>query len=250
MSYRYHALDIAAYLKWASVSPEAEPSYLSFFYQLREEILARPFTRTYEEFCQAVFREMYHVWSRGFENEFSDVNRIAGEETLAIFCEPDFLALESYMKLLALHLMVSVQLPYIRIQLAGLPLLLGLAAWWERFALNLGCAAEALALVVCDEADEPMAALSAFPVQPVHIRLCTGYRKKVLVRNGKTLCLMNDSQEKLQVLRESSRLAKEMDDERKRAVVKERSAGRKGEAKKRSSAAESKTLTKKDIAKK
>ena len=213
MAFRYSALDVAAYFKWSSLPHEAEPAYLEFLYQLRYDILARPLTETLDSFKQAVFREMYHVWSRGFENEFSDVNRIAPEGMVALFCDPHFITLESYMKLLSMHLLVSANLPFIRVHLMGFPMLLGIDGTWEEYDTNLAKAAKALDLTLLNEDDKPIRSSTQAPLQPIHIALRTGYREQIFGKGAKRKKLYHDYNEKMRVLRERSILEKRQRDE-------------------------------------
>lgn len=214
MAFRYSALDVAAYFKWSSLPQEAEPTYLDFLYQLKNDILARPLTKTSDLFRQAVFREMYHVWSRGFENEFSDVNCIVPEGTVTLFCDQKFLALESYMKLLAIHLLVSANLPFIRIRLLGLPMLLGVDGSWEEYQDNLNKAAEALDLTISNESDQLIDLNLQMPVDPIHIALRDTYREMLFGKGSKRKKLYHDYREKMQYLQEQSILEKKkLDDE-------------------------------------
>jgi len=208
VNYRYNALDIAAYFKWTSLPPDTEEAYFTFLYSLKETLLARPFTKDFEEFRQTVFREMYHVWARGFENEFSDVNRIAREDALSIFCDREFHALESYMKLLGLHLIFSSRLPYIRIHLIGLTLILGLEGSWEEYRRNLNRAADALGLFITDEKGRALNEMQEVPHGPIRITLMPSFRLLLFGENEDGVRFINDYQEKMQKLREKSHLQK------------------------------------------
>lgn len=213
MAFRYSALDVAAYFKWSSLPHEAETAYLEFLYQLRSDILARPVTENLDSFKQAVFREMYHVWSRGFENEFSDVNFIAPEGTIALFCDQEFFALESYMKLLAIHLLVSANLPFIRVHLMGFPMLLGIDGTWEEYHDNLNRAAKALDLSILNQDEKPLDIHAPLPLNPIHIGLSEAYSDKLFGKGSKRKKLYKDYREKMQVLREKSILEKKKRDE-------------------------------------
>lgn len=209
MGYRYNALDVASYFKWTSLPSYAEQTYLEFLYQFREDLFARPFSGTFASFSQAVFREMYHVWSRGFENEFSDVKRISPEGAIALFCEPDFLTLESYMKLLALHLIVSSRLPYIRIHLIGLSFLLGVEGSWQSYQRNLGLAADALELSLTDENGNEIDAKADVPRQPIRIALKDSLRLRVFGQSREDHRMINNYQEKMLKLKEQSVIERE-----------------------------------------
>lgn len=202
--YRYNALDIAAYFKWTSMPPETERIYLDLLFQMREKILARPLANDFESFERAVFREMYHVWARGFENEFSDVNRIAPEDAVSLFCDPDFLALESYLKLISLHLMLAENLPYVRIQFAGLPLLIGIDGEFNEFEKNLASAVHVLRLSARDDRGNDYDLSLGVPNKPLCIGLRSDFRKEIFGDVGYRINRNSDSQEKMRLLREKS----------------------------------------------
>jgi len=208
--YRYNALDIAAYLKWTSVAADTERSYLDLLFQMREHILARPLAKDFESFAMAVFREMYHVWARGFENEFSDVNLIAPEGQVALFCDQEFLALESYMKLLSLHLILTENLPYVRINFGGLPLLIGAEGDFAEFEKNLVKAAAMLHLVTKDDKGNDFLLSQGVPDMPLCLALESEFRAGLFGSGGYRIRLGSDYQEKMRILREKSRREQEV----------------------------------------
>ena len=224
MLYRYNALDIAAYFKWSALPQEAEVAYLDFLFQLRGDILARPLTKDIDSFKHAVYREMYHVWSRGFENEFSDVNRIAGENAVSIFCDQKFLALESYMKLLAMHLIVSSNLPFIQVQLSGFYLLIGIESKWEEYQDNLLKAIEALELSVSGTDGNPVDFSQQLPNHSILISLKETYLEKLFDKNKSRMKRVNNYQEKMKILREKSiEEKKKRDEEEKKKKISKKS---------------------------
>jgi len=208
--YRYNALDIAAYIKWTSIPAETERTYLDLLFQMREQILARPLSKDFESFAMAVFREMYHVWARGFENEFSDVNLIAPEGSVALFCDQDFLGLESYMKLLSLHLILTENLPYVRINFAGLPLLIGIEGEYNEFEKNLAEAAKMLRLATKDDRGNVFNLSQGIPNEPLCLGLQSDFRAELFGSGGYRIRRNNDYQEKMRVLREKSRREQEV----------------------------------------
>jgi len=203
--YRYNALDIAAYIKWTSIPAETERTYLDLLFQMREQILARPLAKDFESFTMAVFREMYHVWARGFENEFSDVNLIAPEGSVALFCDQDFLGLESYMKLLSLHLILTANLPYVRINFAGLPLLIGIEGDYSEFEKNLAESAKMLRLETKDYRGNVILLSQGVPYEPLRLGLQSEFRDELFNSGGYRVKRNNDYQEKMRILREKSR---------------------------------------------
>lgn len=208
--YRYNALDIAAYIKWTSIPAETERTYLDLLFQMREQILARPLAKDFESFAMAVFREMYHVWARGFENEFSDVNLIAPEGSVALFCDQEFLGLESYMKLLSLHLILTENLPYVRINFAGLPLLIGIEGEFIEFEKNLAEAAKMLRLETNDYRGNVIHLSQGIPNEPLCLGLQSEFRAELFGTGGYRVKRNNDYQEKMRVLREKSRREQEV----------------------------------------
>jgi hypothetical protein len=208
--YRYNALDIAAYIKWTGIPADTERTYLDLLFQMREQILARPLAKDFESFAMAVFREMYHVWARGFENEFSDVNLIAPEGSVALFCDQEFLALESYMKLLSLHLILTENLPYVRINFAGLPLLIGVDGEFSDFEKNLVLAADMLRLSTRDDMGHIFDLSQGVPDEPVCLGLQSDFRSALFGAGGYRVRRNNDYQEKMRILREKSRREQEV----------------------------------------
>lgn len=203
--YRYNALDIAAYFKWTSMPAETERIYLDLLFQMRENLLARPLAKDFESFSQAVFREMYHVWARGFESEFSDINLIAPEGSTALICDQGFLALESYMKLLTIHLILTENLPYVRIYFVGLPLLLGIDKDYADFERNVALAAETLRLHATDSRGNDFDLSLGLPNEALCLSLNPEYRKVLFGSVGYRVKRTNDYQEKMRILREKSR---------------------------------------------
>jgi len=202
--YRYNALDIAAYFKWTSMPSETERTYLDLVFQMREQILARPLSKDFETFVQAVYREMYHLWARGFENEFSDINLIAPEDSVALFCDQDFIALESYMKLLSMHLILAENLPYVRINFIGLPLLLGIEGDFIDYEKNVAKAAEMLHLTARDNRGYDFNLSLGISNEPLCLSLQNDFRKELFGPKGYRIKRTNDYEEKMRVLREKS----------------------------------------------
>lgn len=203
--YRYNALDAAAYFKWSGIPSEMERTYLDLMFQMREQILARPLAKDFETFAKAVFREMYHLWARGFENEFSDVNFIAEDSAVALFCEQEFLALESYMKLLSLHLILAENLPYIRINFVGLPLVLGIEGDFAAYEKNVAVAAEMLRLSARDDRGNDFNLSLGIPNNFLCLSLKEDFRKELFGAGGYRVKRNNDYQEKMRILREKSK---------------------------------------------
>lgn len=221
--YRYNALDIAAYFKWTSMPADTERIYLDLLFQMREQILARPLAKDFESFVRAVFREMYHVWARGFENEFSDVKRIAPEDAVSLFCDQKFIVLESYMRLLSLHLILAENLPYVRINFVGLPLLIGLDGAFSEFEQNLTVAAKTLQLVARDDRGNEYDLSLGVPNEPLCVGLRSEFRREIFGSVGYRVKRNNDYQEKMRLLRIKSKMDQDTQDMLRKASEAKRS---------------------------
>ncbi len=182
--YLFNARDIAAYFKWAGVPSHLERDYLSFLFDKRSVLLAQPLSADYANFEREVFREMYYLWSVGFVSEYSDVALIAPDGAIAIFCGQEFIALESYMKLIALHLVLTGNLPYVRINFVGLPLLLGISGDYEAFEQNLNLAFKALRLQATDIFGKAFDLAQGIPNELLCISLCHELKARLFGEDG------------------------------------------------------------------
>lgn len=182
--YLYNARDIAAYFKWTGVAAHLEKDYLRFLFEKRDGLLAKPLSGDYTAFERDVFREMYFLWSNGFVNEYSDVTLIAPEGVVSIFCSQEFIALESYMKLIALHLILSANLPYVRINFVGLPLLLGISGEYDQFEENLSLAFTALRLSATDTFGKAFDLKVGVPNELLCISLNNELKEQLFGKNG------------------------------------------------------------------
>ncbi|MBN1775884.1 MAG: hypothetical protein JW817_05410 [Clostridiales bacterium] len=210
--YLYNARDIAAYFKWAGVPAHLEKDYLQFLFEKSDGLLARPLSANYGIFEQEVFREMYYLWSVGFENEYSDVELIAPDGAIAIFCNQKFIALESYMKLIALHLMLSGNLPYVRINFVGLPLLLGISGDYVAFEENLTLAFSALRLQATDIFGKEFDLNKGIPNELLCISLQKDLKDRIFGEDGTGRRARPDSEARMRALVEKSLKDKEIRD--------------------------------------
>ena len=138
--YYYNARDVAAYFKYFSVPSHLEVSYMQYIFNLGRHVLAEPLTRDFEHFKDEVYRELYFLWSNGFDGEKSDISAMAADGQLSLICDQDCINLESYMKLICLHLIFSGNMPYINLNFVGLMLPLGIRCdieVYERNVINL-----------------------------------------------------------------------------------------------------------------
>lgn len=150
LKYIFNARDIAAYFKYFSVPSYLEVSYMQYVFNLGKGILAVPLTRDFEFFKKEVFRELYFLWANGFENERSDISNMADDGQLAILCDQDCINLESYMKLITLHLIFTRNLPYVNLNFTGLPLQLGIRCDFSLYEENVIKVVKALNLDTAD----------------------------------------------------------------------------------------------------
>ena len=179
INYLYKSRDIAAYFKWAGVSSHQEKEYLHYIFMIGSEILAKPLTKEYETFETAVYRDLYYLWSEGFENEFSDIATIAPKGSVSLICDQDFICLESYMKLLALHLIFSRNLPYVHVNFNGLMLPLGLKGEFTDYERNVAVACETLHLVTRDVFGKPFDLNLGIPDEVLCLSLEPSFRQSL-----------------------------------------------------------------------
>jgi hypothetical protein len=183
---------------------QTEYVYLDILFQMREQILARPQSKDFESFVQAVYREMYHIWARGFENEFSDIHLITPEDAVSLFCDQEYIALESYMKLISLHLILTENLPYVRINFVGLPLIIGVDGAFSTFEKNLAEAVRMLRLDARDDIGNEYDLTQGIPNETLCIGLQQEYRKVLFGHAGYRLKRNIDYHEKMRLLQEKS----------------------------------------------
>lgn len=141
---------MAAYFKYFSVPSYLEVSYMQYIFNIGNKILAEPLTRDFEHFKNEVFRELYFLWANGFEGERSDISAMTADGQLALICDQECLNLESYMKLICLHLIFSSNLPYINLNFTGMMYQLGLKCEVSLYEENVRKVMESLRLVAYD----------------------------------------------------------------------------------------------------
>lgn len=148
--YYYNARDVAAYFKYFSVPSHLEVSYMQYIFNLGKHVLAEPLTRDFEHFKDEVYRELYFLWSNGFDGEKSDISAMVADGQLSQICDKECINLESYMKLICLHLIFSGNMPYINLNFYGLMLSLGVRCDIEVFERNVRSLIGPLQIVVFD----------------------------------------------------------------------------------------------------
>jgi hypothetical protein len=203
-NYLFNARDIAAYFKWSGVPGFLEKNYLEFLFEHKKQLLARPMTADYETFEREVFREMYFLWSLGFINEFSDVSLIAPDGSITLFCDQRFIGLESYMKLISLHLILSANLPYVRINFVGLPLLLGISGDYDEFEKNVYLSFEALRLHASDIFGKDFDISIGIPNELLCVSLRKDLKDAIFGENGSGRRAVLDDSVQMSILRDKS----------------------------------------------
>jgi hypothetical protein len=203
-NYLFNARDIAAYFKWSGVPGFLEKNYLEFLFEHKKQLLARPMTTDFETFEREVFREMYFLWSIGFVNEFSDVSLIAPDGAFTLFCDQQFIGLESYMKLISLHLILSANLPYVRINFVGLPLLLGISGDYDEFEKNVYLSFEALRLHARDIFGKDFDISVGIPNELLCVSLRKDLKDAIFGENGSGRRAVLDDSVQMSILRDKS----------------------------------------------
>lgn len=203
-NYLFNARDIAAYFKWSGVPGFLEKNYLEFLFEHKKHLLARPMTTDFETFEREVFREMYFLWSIGFVNEFSDVSLIAPDGAFTLFCDQRFIGLESYMKLISLHLILSANLPYVRINFVGLPLLLGISGDYDQFDKNVYLSFEALRLQASDIFGKDFDISNGIPNELLCVSLRKDLKDAIFGENGSGRRAVLDDSLQMSILKDKS----------------------------------------------
>ena len=251
INYLYNARDIAAYFKWAGVTPHQEKEYLNYIFQIGADILAKPLTKDYEEFEKSVYRELYYLWSEGFGNEYSDIATIAPKGAVSLICDQEFITLESYMKLLALHLIFSRNLPYVHVNFTGLMLPLGLKGDFADYEKNVVVACETLHLMTQDVFAQPFDLHLGIPDEMLCLCLEPEFRKSLSAHDDFRKRFIKNAANRLQELKKTSAEIQEKEEKKKQRLLKRKQAREAAKAEKetfktkKTAAATKKTTTKK-----
>lgn len=202
--YIYNARDIAAYFKWFSVPSHLEVSYMQYFFSIGAPVIAAPLLKDFEFFKKEVYRELYYLWANGFEDERSDISAMAGSESMALICDDECINLESYMKLVTLHLMCTKNLPYVNVNFAGLALRLGIRCDFTLYEENVYRVIKGLDLVSKDKFGRPFDLKMGVPDELLRISLSDEFRKQVLKSRDFRQTLREEQEEKMRGLKEES----------------------------------------------
>lgn len=178
--YIYNARDIAAYFKYFSVPSYLEVSYMQYIFKIGSPVLATPLTRDFESFKCEVYRELYYLWANGFEDEKSDISNMPPHGALAMICDQECINLESYMKLIALHLIFTRNLPYVNLNFTGLPLSLGIRCDFGLYEENVVRALDGLNLVSHDRFGKEFDLSRGVPDELLAISLNSELRNEII----------------------------------------------------------------------
>lgn len=201
--YIYNSRDVAAYFKYFSVPSYLEVSYMQYVFNLGNKVLAEPLTRDFESFKKDVYRELYFLWANGFENEKADISKMTSDGAFALICDQECICLESYMKLIALHLIFSSNLPYITLNFTGLFTQLGIKCKVELYEDNCKKICESLLLDVSDSFGKPFDLSLGIPDELLRVRLSEDFKQGLDNRNFKDT-LRNEQMNWLKELKDKS----------------------------------------------
>ena len=183
--YIYNSRDVAAYFKYFSVPNYLEVSYMQYIFNLGSKVLAEPLTRDFESFKKDVYRELYFLWANGFENEKADISKMTSEGDLSLICDQECICLESYMKLICLHLIFSSNLPYITLNFTGLMTQLGIKCDVSLYEANCKIVCDSLQLEVFDTFGKPFDLSLGIPDELLRVSLSAEFKQGLDSRNFK-----------------------------------------------------------------
>ena len=201
--YIYNSRDVAAYFKYFSVPSHLEVSYMQYVFNLGSKVLAEPLTRDFESFKREVYRELYFLWANGFENEKADISKMTSDGQFSLICDQDCICLESYMKLICLHLIFSSNLPYINLNFTGLMTQLGIKCGVELYGENCRKICESLQLEVSDTFGKPFDLALGVPDELLRVSLSPEFKAGLDSRNFKET-LRNEQMNWLKDLKDKS----------------------------------------------
>ena len=247
INYLYNARDIAAYFKWAGVSSHQEKEYLHYIFQIGKDLLAKPLTYNYDEFEKAVYRDLYYLWSEGFENEFSDIATIAPKGAVSLICDQEFITLESYMKLLALHLIFSRNLPYVHVNFTGLMLTLGLKGEFSDYEKNVVTACETLHLTTQDVFSQPFDLHLGIPDEMLCLCLEPEFRKSLSAHDDFRKRFIKQAETRLQELKKTSAAIQEKEEKKKQRLLKRKLAREAAKAEREAAKTKKESESKKEV---
>ena len=202
--YIFNSRDIAAYIKYFSVPQYLEVSYMQYIFNLGPTVLAVPLTRDFESFKKDVYRELYFLWANGFEDEKSDIACMIERGQLTLVCDQECINLESYMKLITLHLIFTRSLPYANLNFYGLPLQLGIKCDFAIYERNVVLITEALQLKATDRFGNPFDLNKGVPDELLRLSLSDELKEMLNASADFKQALREAQKEHMRELRENS----------------------------------------------
>ncbi|MBP5181304.1 MAG: hypothetical protein J6127_08470 [Clostridiales bacterium] len=202
--YIYNARDIAAYFKYFSVPSYLEVSYMQYVFNIGTPVIAAPLCKDFEKFKTDVYRELYYLWAMGFEDEKSDIANMTAGGDLAIICDQECINLESYMKLIALHLIFTKSLPYVNLNFTGMPLSLGIDCDFSIFESNVVKCIDALHLESKDMFGKEFDLNNGVPDELLKISLTSSFKQEILKGTDFRESLRKEQKDKMSEFREKS----------------------------------------------
>lgn len=219
--YLFNARDIAAYMKWFSVPSHLEVTYMQFFFSIGNKIIAEPLTRNFESFKTEIYRELYYLWANGFEDDKSDISKMPVAGSLSLICDQECINLESYLKLITLHLIFSKYLPYVKINFYGIPWALGIECDMDVFEKNVVKALEGLNLTCKDVFGKPFDIRLGVPDELLCVSLNEDFKKMLADEDDFRMLLRKKENEHMKELKAKSlEIFKPMNNELQESVAK------------------------------
>ncbi|MDI9470483.1 MAG: hypothetical protein QM296_09790 [Bacillota bacterium] len=120
--YSFCPLDIAAYIKWSQLSSWEEARLLRKLWPLAPQWLdPQACGKRFSTFEKRVFQQLYHLYTRGYVDEYSDPAGILDPADKRRPLMPRQHAnMETWLKRITLLLVLEPQLPYIRVDIPQL----------------------------------------------------------------------------------------------------------------------------------
>lgn len=202
--YIFNARDIAAYMKWFNVPNYLEVTYMQYFFSVGKKILAEPLTRDFEKFKNEVYRELYYLWANGFEDDRSDISKMPASGAVSLICDQECINLESYMKLITLHLIFSRYLPYVKINFSGIPFSLGIKCDFDVYEKNVCKVFYGLNLTCTDTFGKPFDIELGVPDELLCVSLNSSFKKKISGEKDFRMLIRNAEMKHMQELKEKS----------------------------------------------